>query len=287
MTVVLKSFWVSLYSHPIYPAFQAYFEGLFRDVACKYDVIEIYSVFGPAPDVMNGDQRVLRVQFSGEGYYHDPSLFDLNLIPHLPTATIVPHLLGAQHLYIHDLWGRLQRPRLSLLENKTHFCTFIVSNGAPVERRDMFAALNAYKPVHSAGLFMQNQPSPPECDSPEYFDYLSRYKFMICFENGRVDYYFTEKLVNAYLGGCVPIYWGCPQLNTFINPRAVLCLDGPCTEAGLSDLVRRVIEVDQDPELYARMLAEPLFSESKLPRCCDMAAIRYEINRRINNMHQV
>ena len=49
---------------------------------------------------------------------------------------------------------------------------------------------------------------------------------MICFENLKVDYYFTEKLINAYLGGCIPIYWGCPNIEEFgYDPRGILNFD--------------------------------------------------------------
>ena len=39
-------------------------------------------------------------------------------------------------------------------------------------------------------------------------DILSSYRFNLCFENTIYPYYCTEKIWNAILGGCLPIYYG-------------------------------------------------------------------------------
>ena len=40
---------------------------------------------------------------------------------------------------------------------------------------------------------------------------------MICFENTSKPNYFTEKLVNAYYSGSIPIYWGDPNISKYIK----------------------------------------------------------------------
>ena len=53
-----------------------------------------------------------------------------------------------------------------------------------------------------------------------------RYKFTICYENARdIPGYITEKIFDCFFAGCVPIYWGAPNItdyipeDTFINRR--------------------------------------------------------------------
>lgn len=43
------------------------------------------------------------------------------------------------------------------------------------------------------------------------------YAFSIAIENCRRDYYFTEKIIDCFLTGTVPIYWGCPSIGKFFN----------------------------------------------------------------------
>lgn len=51
---------------------------------------------------------------------------------------------------------------------------------------------------------------------------LRDYRFTIVVENCRRDYYFTEKLIDAFATGTVPIYWGCPKIAEVFGGRAVI-----------------------------------------------------------------
>ncbi len=55
---------------------------------------------------------------------------------------------------------------------------------------------------------------------------LLKYKFSICYENVRdIPGYITEKIFDCFFGGCVPVYWGAPNVteqipaDTFIDRR--------------------------------------------------------------------
>ncbi|MFA6066327.1 MAG: glycosyltransferase family 10 [Candidatus Babeliaceae bacterium] len=46
---------------------------------------------------------------------------------------------------------------------------------------------------------------------------LQRYKFCICYENVYgIPGYITEKIFDCFRAGCVPIYWGAPNINHYI-----------------------------------------------------------------------
>jgi hypothetical protein len=43
---------------------------------------------------------------------------------------------------------------------------------------------------------------------------LQSYRFAICFENARdIPGYVTEKIFDCLMAGCVPVYWGAPDIN--------------------------------------------------------------------------
>lgn len=55
---------------------------------------------------------------------------------------------------------------------------------------------------------------------------LRKYKFAICYENVRdIPGYITEKIFDCFFAGCVPVYWGAPNVtdhipaDTFIDRR--------------------------------------------------------------------
>lgn len=51
---------------------------------------------------------------------------------------------------------------------------------------------------------------------------LSQYKFSICFENSVIDGYITEKIFDCFYAGTVPIYYGAPDINKYVNPKAFI-----------------------------------------------------------------
>lgn len=53
-------------------------------------------------------------------------------------------------------------------------------------------------------------------------DGLAPYRFSVVIENVREPNYFTEKLVDAVLCETVPIYWGCPNLERFMDTGGMM-----------------------------------------------------------------
>ncbi|MBD3260630.1 MAG: hypothetical protein GF334_02965 [Candidatus Altiarchaeales archaeon] len=52
-------------------------------------------------------------------------------------------------------------------------------------------------------------------------DGLKDYRYSIAMENCRVNAYFTEKVMDCFLTGTIPIYYGCPKIMKFFNPVGV------------------------------------------------------------------
>ena len=53
-------------------------------------------------------------------------------------------------------------------------------------------------------------------------DALKSYMFSIVVENTRAFHYFTEKLIDCILTGCVPIYWGAPNIDKYFNTKGFI-----------------------------------------------------------------
>ena len=56
---------------------------------------------------------------------------------------------------------------------------------------------------------------------------LKDYRFSIVIENCKEDYYFTEKLIDCFLSGTIPIYYGCPSIGNFFNIQGILTFTTP------------------------------------------------------------
>lgn len=54
---------------------------------------------------------------------------------------------------------------------------------------------------------------------------LKDYKFSVIIENCKKDYYFTEKLIDSFMAGTIPIYWGCPSIGNFFDISGMLIFD--------------------------------------------------------------
>ena len=93
--------------------------------------------------------------------------------------------------------------------------------------------------------------------------FLNDCKFTICAENEDTPEYVTEKLFEAFLGGCVPIYAGGasnPEPGV-INPEAVLLWERGNKENN-DAIVKKVCELNANESLYTEFL-----SRTKLLPC--------------------
>ena len=102
-------------------------------------------------------------------------------------------------------------------------------------------------------------PIPPGVNASGKIEHNKQYKFAIAFENKQYPGYVTEKICDAYKSGCIPIYWGTPDVTQDFNPSTFInANDFPDFDA-LIDHIRRV---DCDDELYASYFKNPILSDA-------------------------
>jgi hypothetical protein len=79
-------------------------------------------------------------------------------------------------------------------------------------------------------------------------DGLAPYRYSVVIENVQQPNYFTEKLIDAILCDCVPIYWGCPNIGDFMDTRGmILCQN----EAEMRTAIAAASEADYAARLPA------------------------------------
>lgn len=135
---------------------------------------------------------------------------------------------------------------------KRKFCGIVVSNNnfADPYRENFFNELSRYRRVDSGGRAFNNIGKPGGVEDKLAF--LNNYKFSIAFENSSYPGYCTEKLLQAFSAGTVPIYWGDATAKEMFNEKAYI----DCTGMRIEDAIARIKEIDGNDELYRAMLSE-------------------------------
>lgn len=54
---------------------------------------------------------------------------------------------------------------------------------------------------------------------------LQNYKYQIVIENVKKDFWFTEKLIDCFVTGTIPIYYGCPSIHNFFDINGIITFD--------------------------------------------------------------
>ena len=56
-------------------------------------------------------------------------------------------------------------------------------------------------------------------------DALADYRYSITIENSQAKWYFTEKILDCFATGTVPIYWGASNIGEFFDIRGIITFD--------------------------------------------------------------
>lgn len=144
------------------------------------------------------------------------------------------------------------RKALSL---KTKDCAVIARHDKNGIRTSIWnAAQEAGLKIYSAGAWNHNDDSLWNEFANSKKDYLDQFKYTICPENCDYDGYVTEKLFQALLSGCVPLYWGSsnkPEPEV-INQDVILFYDKSKPEK----LIERLKELQSNEKLFEKLVCQ-------------------------------
>ncbi len=193
----------------------------------------------------------------------------------VPNFNCCDYALGFHYILFKDRYMRLPLWRLYLAPNaqkvmrpkltnqaaiRRKFCARVVSNSKQTDgvREMFFEKLSQYKTVDSGGRCKNNVGGPVQ----DKKGFLKNYKFSLAFENTSSLGYCTEKLLEAFQAGTVPVYYGDPSVAQDFNGKAFInCHD----YNSIDEVIEAIRRLDEDDEAYLAMLKEPIFPNDKIP----------------------
>lgn len=209
------------------------------------------------------DYDCVRIFYSGENFCPDFNLFDY-AIGFENMAYGDRYVYGPNYIlnpkYADDVQKMLVKHMRNEIDKKekTEFCSFVVSNGLSGSLRlEFFEALSKYKKVNSGGRF-QNNIGLPDGVLDKY-EFQKSHKFSICFENSSHPGYTTEKLVQGFAAGTIPIYWGASDVGSIFNEKAMVIVKN---RSDIPLIIEKIKKIDNDDSLYQAMLEQPAMLDS-------------------------
>lgn len=207
-----------------------------------------------------GFASATRLFYTGENVRPDPAACDFamsfcrDLVDERHLR--VPNYVGTQRLhgFANDALLRPPADPAALRRSKTRFCTYVQGNRVPM-REELVLALSKYKRVDCAGPSLNN--TGFVADRKQKYALYRESKFAVTFENEASVGYTSEKLPDALLTGCVPIYWGDPTVTLDFDAR---CFVHRRDFASVEALVEHVARLDQDDAAYEALLAAPRYA---------------------------
>jgi len=156
----------------------------------------------------------------------------------------------------------LQKIRNEVINKpRKKFCVAAISQTAPYLtdyfRLNFIEELNKYKEVDMAGRYKNNVGGPIK-DKIEFF---KDYKFSIAMENTNGDGYASEKIIDSFVSGTIPIYYGSYMIEEYINPKSFILIKGP---EDMKEKIEYIKEIDNNDTLYESILKEKVLIDDKI-----------------------
>ena len=167
------------------------------------------------------DYDCVKIFYTGENTRIDWNLYDYGI--GFDYMDFGDKYLRMPLFYIYDCVNECRN-----LNKRDKFCSYLVRHSGAFLweksggfRDRFFDKLSEYKRVDSGGKWRNNIGGTIDelygKNTKNMFavkrKWLENYKFNICFENSSYPGYLTEKLMDAYNAGCIPIYWGDTSLR--------------------------------------------------------------------------
>lgn len=162
-------------------------------------------------------------------------------------------------LYLKSIPDMDLSPAKTIPNNHT---TAVISNGTVNERVIFLDKLDKRLPVRYGGSYKNNIGGKLEgCYATDNLTaFYKNSKFCITMENTKIGHYITEKIINGFKAGVVPIYWGSQHVAEHFNSKRFIILEDTTDES-----INRVIDrmASMSDEEYFKMVNEPIFNEGE------------------------
>ena len=261
-TIAFCDWWNDEYGGGTFNLHDNFFVNLIKTHCGDNDVVTVdpsqnpdilfYSVFGQSNGAYHAGRKVF---YAGEPVPHRSNA-DFNIT--FDASNAINTRLPLWVCYFDH--AILTPNRFPPIPTREKFCSYIATN--PRANRQAFVdqLSSQYKRVDCGGKHLNNIGGaiPPGTNASGKIEHGKQYKFAIAFENTQYPGYVTEKICDVYKSGCIPIYWGTPDIIKDFNPSTFInANDFPDLDA-LIDHIRRV---DCDDALYASYFKDPVLSD--------------------------
>lgn len=202
-------------------------------------------------------RNCIKIMFSGENLVPDFNSYD--------------YAIGFHHIDFEDRYLRLplyvlytdiidkalnkhEITREDFLKRKG-FCSYVISNPDASEARDgIIDSLSEYKELASGGRYRNNVGGPVK----DKLAFIGEYRFSLAIENSCTSGYTTEKILQAFAAGTVPIYWGDPRIKQEFNEKSFIYAGD---FDNYDELRAYVKDINEDDEKYLAMAKAPIITD--------------------------
>jgi hypothetical protein len=130
--------------------------------------------------------------------------------------------------------------------------------------------LNKYKKVDMGGSYNNNVGKVID-----KVKFLTDYKFSIAMENSEGDGYMSEKIIQSFMAGTIPIYYGDYMIDEFINPKSYILIRG---EKDMKQKIEYIKKINEDENLYKKILRENLILDINIKKKIEDQKQKFLIN---------
>lgn len=85
------------------------------------------------------------------------------------------------------------------------------------------------------------------------YEALATYKYSVAIENSAITNYWSEKIVDCYLSETLPLYFGCPNIEDFFDPKSLVKIDLHDYKKTIQ-IIEQLIEEDYYEKAYPKIV---------------------------------
>lgn len=217
------------------------------------------------------------ITISSERYSIKPKRFRRNGLPIAEIVSATPK--NSRQIYFPFMtWSGLKPEKIYTNNNRKKFLAYIASNCQPM-RENLFAAIKK-KNNHAQALGMCSNPNKTRFPGSwsELDKVYSNYNFMFAMENHAENGYITEKILNGFRSGAIPVYWGDTEtVEKIFNPKSYINIS---KFKSLDEAAEYIINLNNNEDAIQKIRSEPIFKDNIIP---EIFLINNKNNKSINN----
>jgi hypothetical protein len=211
---------------------------------------------------INYKQWKVSFLFTGESYYAKC------MLDHLSSYTCVLGFNATTSNYVEFPFYIVYLksfPDMILEPTKTisnNYTSAVISNATLNDRITFLDKLEKKLPVIYGGSYKNNIGGKLEGHfaSENLSNFYKSTKFVITMENTKIGHYITEKLINGFRAGIIPIYWGSQHISEHFNNKRFIILENTSHQS-IDKVIDRMTNMSDDE--YFKIVNEPIFNEGK------------------------